>query len=109
MVEIHFFELLQKLDALESTFGEEYYMFVQMKTLQLMAKMINQLYSINVENIKNVFVSIIKDEEHHREILVTIKNVIEENLKEHSNTPKVKYQNPDIWVRSLPPSTYDSR
>lgn len=109
MVEIHFFELLQKLDALESTFGEEYYMFVQMKTLQLMAKMINQLYSINVENIKNVFVSIIKDEEHHREILVTIKNVIEENLKEHSNTPKVKYQNPDVWVRSLPPSTYDSR
>jgi rubrerythrin len=100
---------LQKLSVLESTFGEEYYLFVQMKTLQLMAKMINQLYSINVENIKKVFVSIIKDEERHREILVTIKNVIEENLKEHNNIPKVKYQNPDVWVRSLPPSTYDSR
>ena len=109
MGEMNFSVFLQKLSVLESTFGEEYYMFVQMKTLQLMAKMINQLYRINVENIKNVFVSIINDEEHHREILVTIKNVIEENLKEHSNTPKVKYQNPDVWVRSLPPSTYDSR
>jgi ArsR family metal-binding transcriptional regulator len=84
-------------------------MFVQMKTLHLMAKMINQLYSINVENIKNVFMSIIKDEEHHREILATIKDGIKENLKEHNSTPKVKYQNPDTWVRSIPPSTYDSR
>jgi hypothetical protein len=84
-------------------------MFVQMKTLQLMTKMINQLYSINVENIKNVFMSIIKDKKHHREILATIKDAIEEKLKEHDNTPKVKYQNPDVWVRSPPPSTYDSR
>ena len=103
MGEMNFSVFLQKLSVLESTFGEEYYMFVQMKTLHLMAKMINQLYSINVENIKNVFVSIIKDEEQHREILATIKDVIKENLKEHNSTPKVKYQNPDIWVRSIPP------
>ena len=106
---LHFSELLPKLSALESNLGEEYYLFVQMKTLQLMAKMINQLYGINLENIKFIFVSIIKDEEHHREILAVIKDVIGEDSKEQDNTPKVKYQNPDTWVHSLPPTTYDSK
>ena len=68
-------ELLLKLNALESNLGEEYYIFVQMKTLQLMVKEINQLCSINLEKIKNIFESIIRDEDHHREILATIKEI----------------------------------
>jgi len=33
--------------------GEEYYMFVQLKTLELMMKEINQLYSIDLGSVKN--------------------------------------------------------
>lgn len=107
--ESDFSELLSKLDALESSFGEEYYMFVQMKTLQRMAGMINKLYSINVESIKAVFESIIRDEDRHREILATIRDFIVGTSTEQDKTPEVKYQNPDSWIRPLPPTTYDSR
>ena len=107
--ESDFSELLSKLDDLESSFGEEYYMFVQMKTLQRMAGMINKLYSINVESIKAVFESIIRDEDRHREILATIRDFIVGKSTEQDNTPEVKYQNPDSWIRPLPPTTYDSR
>jgi len=106
---VYFSELLSKLFALESSLGEEYYIFVQMKTLQLMVREINQLYNINLDKVKNVFESIIKDEEHHREILATIKDIIGEDSREHDTTPKVKYQNPDAWIHSLPPTTYDSK
>jgi hypothetical protein len=105
---VYFSELLPKLMVLESSLGEEYYMFVQMKTLQLMVKEINQLYNIDLDKIKNVFESIIRDEEHHREILATIKEIIGEDLEKRDNAPKVKYQHPDAWVHSLPPTTYDS-
>ena len=105
---VYFSELLPVLMALESSLGEEYYIFVQMKTLQLMVKEINRFYNINLDEIKNVFESIIRDEEHHREILATIKDIITEDSVEQDNTPKVKYQNPDAWIHSLPPTTYDS-
>ena len=104
---VYFSELLPKLMGLESSLGEEYYIFVQMKTLQLMVKEIKQLYNIDLDKIKNVFESIIRDEEHHREILVTIKDIINEDSVEKHDTPKVKYVNPDAWVHSLPPATYD--
>ena len=107
--ELDFSELMQMLDALESSFGEEYHIFVQMKTLQLMVKEINQLYNVNLEKVKDVFESIIKDEEHHREILAAIVDIVGEESMEHDNTPLVKFQNPDAWSRSLPPTTYDSR
>ena len=108
MNKLSFSELLPTLNALESSLGEEYYIFVQLKTLQLMGEEINQIYSVNLDKIKNVFEGIIRDEDRHREILATIKDIIEENSEEHDNTPKVKYQNPDAWVQSLQPSTYDS-
>jgi hypothetical protein len=106
---VYFSELLPKLMGLESSLGEEYYIFVQMKTLQLMAKEINQLYNITLDKIKKVFESIIRDEEHHREILATIKDVINGDSVEKDDAPKVKYVNPDAWVHSLPPTTYDSQ
>ena len=109
MDKIRFSELLSKLTILESSFGEEYYIFVQMKTLQLMVREINQLYGIDLGKIKEVFESIIKDEEHHREILASIKDMASKKLTIKNNTPKVKYQNPDAWIHSLPPTTYDSK
>ena len=109
MRKLGFSELLPKLIALESSLGEEYYIFVQMKTLQLMVKEINQLYGIDLEKIKEVFESIIRDEEHHREILAAIKDIVSKKLTKKDDTPKVKYQNPDSWIHSLPPTTYESK
>ncbi len=98
-------QLIEKLTALESSAGEEYYIFVQMKTLQYMVKEINQLYNINLERIKNIFISIIEDEEHHRELLATIKKLLNENKRaDQHNTPSIKYQNPDSWIQYSPPN-----
>jgi rubrerythrin len=96
--------LFPKLLSLESTLGEEYYVFVQMKTLQLMTKEINQFYAVNLESIKKVIESIIKDEEHHRELLATLKELSEVKRKEYDYAPIVKYQSPDKWINSTPNS-----
>jgi hypothetical protein len=102
-------EMLPSLDALERSLGEEYYIFVQMKTLQLLVREIKQIYTIDFKSVWKVFDSIVKDEMHHREILATIKAIIEKDSAEQESTPKVEYQNPDSWIRPLPPATYDSK
>ena len=96
--------LWDKLAFFESIIGEEYYVFVQMKTLDLMMKEINQIYNIDLGSLKSIFTRIINDEEHHREMLGTIKGILERH-SEPSNTPVVKYQNPDSWISSLPPTS----
>ena len=97
-------QLWDKLAFFESIIGEEYYVFVQMKTLDLMMKEINQIYNIDLGSLKSIFTRIINDEEHHREMLGTIKGILERN-SEPSNTQFVKYQNPDSWISSLPPTS----
>jgi len=97
-------QLWDKLAFFESIIGEEYYVFVQMKTLDLMMKEINQIYNIDLGSLKSIFTRIINDEEHHREMLGTIKGILERH-SEPSNTPVVKYQNPDSWISSLPPTS----
>jgi rubrerythrin len=79
-------------------------MLVQMKTLHLMMKEINQIYNIELTSLRSIFSHIINDEEHHREMLETIKNIIEGHHKADKN-PEVKYQNPDGWIKSLPPTS----
>ena len=91
-------ELYEKLLVLESTFGEEYLIFVQTQTLSYMVKEINQLYSIDLGNVKSVFESIMKDEEHHLEILTQLKEMSEPVVRDLDNTPLVKYQSPDRWI-----------
>jgi len=59
-------ELSERLAVLEGLFGEEYHVFVQLKTLQLMAKEVGQIYNVNLEQLKHVFSTIIEDEERHR-------------------------------------------
>ena len=97
-------QLSEKLAFFESILGEEYYMFVQMKTLQLMMKEINQIYNIELTSLRSIFTHIINDEEHHREVLETIKSILERHHKVDMN-PEVKYQNPDAWIKSFPPTS----
>jgi rubrerythrin len=92
--------LTQKLNELESVFGEEYNILVQLKTLQYMTKEINKLYNVNLRDVKSIFERIIDEEEHHIELLSTIKRMIAEKPEQElDNTPMVKYQNPDAWNR----------
>jgi hypothetical protein len=90
-------ELSQKLSFLESSIGEEYYMFVELKTLEMMMKEINEIYRIDLGSLKSIFTSIINDEEHHREIIATIRGTIEQK-REVDASPLVRYTNPDNWV-----------
>jgi rubrerythrin len=47
-------------------------MFVQLKTLELMMKEINQIYNIDLGSVKKIFLNIIRYEETHRELLEQI-------------------------------------
>jgi hypothetical protein len=95
-------ELYEKLVELESGMGEEYYIFIQMQTLQFMSEKIHQLYNVNLETVKGVFENIISDEERHREILAKIKEMFESNKEDNDSSPKVKYLNPDGWINYTP-------
>jgi rubrerythrin len=74
-----------------------------MKTLERLTKIINEEYSVDLNKIKNIFLKIIDDEQRHIEILETIKQLTTEKEKK-SNTPFVKYQNPDAWFKPTPPT-----
>jgi rubrerythrin len=77
--------------------SEEYFVLVQLKTLEYMTKEIAQTYKVDIESLKDIFELIIKDEENHREILNSIEDLFftEEIIKD--NTPVVKYQHPEAW------------
>lgn len=100
--EITFAYLHDKLLALEGSMGEEYYIFVQMETLQHLTGEIKQLYNIDFNAVKGIFENIISDENHHREIIATLKELIEPEEKDLDNTPLVKYQSPDQWINYNP-------
>jgi rubrerythrin len=76
-------------------------MFVQLKTLELMMKEINQFYNIDLGSVKKIFLNIIRDEETHRELLEKAKTLVTPKTKVDT-MPVVKYQNPDAWSRPLP-------
>jgi hypothetical protein len=98
-----FVELSEKLAYVESIIGEEYHMFVQVKTLERMIKEINQIYQIDLGGLKSIFTHIINDEERHREIINTIRATLEKKLKTEMEQksvepPLVRYTNPDNWI-----------
>ena len=97
-------ELSKQLISFESSMGEEYFVFVQLKTLQFMVKEISKIYNINLESLKDIFTEIIEDEEHHREILATISELVRKKKddEEKDNTPFVRFQNPDAWISPIP-------
>jgi len=95
--------LVERLAPIESFMGEEYYIFVQAKTLKFLTKEIRQIYNVNLENVKYVLEGVIRDEETHQRLLSTIKEIfVKRELKRQDNVPEVKYQSPDAWIRSLP-------
>lgn len=93
--------LSEILITLESQMGEEYYILIQMKTLERMTQIINKDYSIDLTNVKRIFLKIIDDEERHIEVLETIKQMTADK-EQVSNTPFVKFQNPDAWYQAVP-------
>ncbi len=97
--------LAKELKYFESIMGEEYYIFVQLKTLEVLVKEVNSKYNIDLNSTKKLFTKIIEDENHHRELLETIEKMVVKEEKDADNSPVVKYQNPDSWSQPMP-STY---
>jgi len=97
--------LIEKLMLLESTVGEEYYILVQLKTLQYMTREIREIYNVDLEDLKDILETIIRDEETHRELLSKMKKILVGEEKQIEDiAPAVKYKNPDAWSRSMPDS-----
>lgn len=72
-------ELAEKLTLFESVMGEEYDIFIKIKSLEVFAKEIKQTYNVALDNVHNIFMGIIDDEEHHQEILANIRDIINQN------------------------------
>lgn len=69
--------LIDRLTDFESVISEEYFILVQLKTLEFIAEEIHQRYDVDLESWKDIFERIIKDEESHREILLRVKNLMQ--------------------------------
>lgn len=91
-------DLAEKLVVFESALGEEYYVFIQMKTLELLAKEINRNYDVDLGSLKFVFTGIINDEERHREVIERIRGILERRRPKPATSPFVQYKNPDAWI-----------
>ena len=101
----HMLSLVEKLMLLESTVGEEYYILVQLKILQYMTREIREIYNVDLEDLKDILETIIRDEETHRELLSKMKKIlIGEEKQTKDIAPAVKYKNPNAWSRSMPDS-----
>jgi rubrerythrin len=101
--------LVKKLTVLESAFGEEYYSLVQLKTLEYMEKEIRVNYAVEVEDLKSIFETIIRDEGLHSELLARMKEILSaEEEKKEPKAPMVKYTHPDSWSRAMPGSFYEN-
>jgi rubrerythrin len=100
--------LTKKLSLLESAMGEEYYALVRMKTLQAMTGLIRESYNVDLEDLKDVFETIIKDEETHQELLAKMKKFLAgQQVKKVDTAPVVRYARPDAWRRAMPDSVYE--
>jgi rubrerythrin len=101
--------LVKKLAVLESNLGEEYFVLVQMKTLQYMTKEICEIYNVQLKDMKDIFEVIIRDEETHKELLSKMERFLAKDEKKTEKTkPVFKYQNPDAWSKPLPDSVYEN-
>jgi len=101
----HMSSLVEKLMLLESTVAEEYYILVQLKTLQYMTREIREIYNVDLEDLKDILETIIRDEETHRELLSKMKKIlVGEEKQTEDKAPAVKYKNPNAWSKSMPES-----
>ena len=101
----HMSSLVEKLMLLESTVGEEYCILVQLKTLRYMTREIRETYNVDLEDLKDILETIIRDEVTHRELLSKMKKILVGKEKQTEDiAPAVKYKNPNAWSRSMPDS-----
>lgn len=103
----HMPSLVEKLKLLESTVGEEYYILVQLKTLQYMTREMREIYNVDLEDLRDILETIIRDEEIHRKLVKNEKNLVGEEQQTEDKPPAVKYKNPDAWSRTMPESIYE--
>jgi rubrerythrin len=89
--------LIDKLKKLESDLGEEYFVIVETKTLEYMVKEINEIYNVQLRDVKNIFEGIIKDEETHLQLLSKMLKFIAKTEKTKETNLVLRYQNPDAW------------
>jgi rubrerythrin len=105
----HMSSLLEKLKLLESTVYEEYYILIQLKTLQYMTREIREIYNVDLGDLKDILETIIKDEETHRKLLAKMKKILVGAEKQTEEIPPAfKYKNPDAWSRTTPESIYEN-
>lgn len=89
--------MAQELAGFENSLSEEYFVLVQLKTLQYMTKEVAQFYKVDLDSLRSIFELITKDEENHREILASIKELFIPKESAKNNTPIVRYQHPNAW------------
>jgi len=100
---------VKKLMLLESTVGEEYYILVQLKTLQYMTREIRETYNVDIKDLRDILATIISDEETHRKLLSKMKKILSGKEEQTEDTAMtVKYKNPDAWSRAMPDSIYEN-
>ena len=100
ITEVDFASIEGELTALESVFGEEYSVMVDLGTLRLMSEKIREVYKLDLSNLGTMFLNIIRDEDTHRSLLADIRRLfLTRQEKKVDNPPMVKYQNPDAWIR----------
>jgi len=105
----HMSSLLEKLMLLESTVAEEYYILVQLKTLRYMTKEIREVYNVDLEDIKDILETIIRDEETHRILLSKMKKILVGKEKQTDDiAPAFKYKNPNSWSKTMPQSVCEN-
>jgi hypothetical protein len=91
-------ELMEKFAELESALDQEYSVFMPEETLTLLAKEISGYYTVKPDDVKNIFLGIIKDKEHHKKTIATVIELLSQDKSQSSgDAPFVKYQNPDSW------------
>lgn len=88
--------LMRRLAGLENSISEEYFILVQLRTLDFMTKEISEIYKVDLQKLKGILELVMKDEENHQEILMRIADSFTEEVV-RDNTPIVRYQNPNAW------------
>jgi rubrerythrin len=106
ILEADLVDLPRQLSSLEIIMSEAYDILVRYQNLELISSELGKIYVVNLESLKKIFMEIIHDEEHHKEILMTIKELLGKKQEEKEETaPEVRYQNPDAWGRAIPTNT----
>ena len=99
ITEVDFASIEGQLNALESVLGEEYAVIVDLETLRLIAGTLSEIYAIDIGNIGNMFLDIIRDEDTHMLLIAEIRRLFLATREKIDTTPLVKYQHPDAWAK----------